>query len=567
MESEDGMLTDQAERRSWALKTNHVLVLLIVCGVSAVILTVLGGVTIYTSAMKGIAASRWIEHTHAVLDTVAAEQLRLERIDYNLQLYRTTSEPQNLRDAQAARTALAGGMVQLQQQVADNPSQLRHAHELESAIRSLNSLLDQQIKPGTVSESTFDECRLVLARIQAEERALLDQRLLGAEQTTLHTLLWSIVYVGVRALMITVLFSILIRDVLRRKDFEHQLSESNSNLTTTVAALGDRVTEATMLKSARDELQLCVSAHQAYRCLARHFETLVPGSAGALMVLNNSRSVMVNQASWNEPVELFDGFDTDVCCGLRTGRARWRRAGESEIHCGHFAGSPPENYICVPLAALGETMGFVYLRFSSPETIKLAMAREQLINEMVELSAMSIAGLNLRAKLENQSIRDGLTGLFNRHFMEISLDRELQRATRQGSSLALLMIDVDHFKTFNDTFGHEAGDQILRELAGCLQDSVRAQDVVCRYGGEEFVVITPEVNEAAAMARAEDLRERVSQIRMQFRGESLRQISISVGVALYPDVAHDATDLLRMADRALYQAKTGGRNQSRFSLV
>ncbi len=561
------MSLDRAERRSRTLNTQHILVLLIVCAIVAVVLTIAGGVTIFNRTMRGVEAARWIEHTHAVLDTVAAELLRLERIDYNVQLYRSGQQPQNLRDAQAARTALAGGLVSLQQLVADNPSQFKHAQELETAVLALNNVLDDQVKLGNVPGTAFDRCRLVLARIQTEERALLEQRTLSAQQKMLNTLLWSIIYVGVRAFLIVVLFTILIRDVLRRKDFERQLSESNTNLTTTVAALGDRVTEATMLKNARDELQLCVSAHQAYACVARHLETLIPGSAGALMVLNNSRSVMVNQASWNDPIELLDGFDTDVCCGLRTGRARWRRMGESEIHCGHFAGAPPESYICVPLAALGETMGFVYLRFSSAETIQLAMAREELINEMVELSAMSIAGLNLRAKLENQSIRDGLTGLFNRHFMEISLDRELQRAARQGTTVALLMIDVDHFKTFNDTFGHEAGDQILRELGNCLQDSVRAQDVVCRYGGEEFVVLTPEVNEAAAMARAEDLRERVGQIRMQFRGESLRQISISVGVALYPDVAHDATDLLRMADRALYQAKTAGRNQSKFSFV
>ncbi len=561
------MRSDDAKFRGWKLKTQQILVLLIVCAVLAVVLTIAGGVVIYRNAMNAAEASRWIEHTHAVLDDVSAERSRLDRMDYNLQLYRSSQQPQNLRDARNARAALVSGAAALQQLVTDNVSQLKHVRELNTAITDLSQAMDEKADPGSLPSALFDDCRLVLSRMQIEERALLNQRLASAEQASLHTLLWSIVYVGVRALLIIVLFTILIRDVLSRRDFESQLEESNTNLTKTVGALGDRVTEGLMLKNARDELQLCVSAHQAYSCVARHFELLIPGSAGALMVLNNSRSLMVNQAGWNNPIELLDGFDTDICCGLRTGHARWRRPGESEIHCAHFAGAAPENYLCVPLAALGETMGFIYLRFTSAETIALATARAELIYEMVELAAMSVAGLNLRAKLENQSIRDGLTGLFNRHFMEISLDRELQRASRQGTKLALLMIDVDHFKTFNDTFGHEAGDQILRELAGCLQDAVRAQDVVCRYGGEEFVVLMPEVNEAAAVARADALRERVSEIRMQFRGETLRQISISVGVALYPEVAHDATDLLRMADRALYQAKNAGRNQIKLSLV
>lgn len=531
------------------------------------VLTTAGGVTLYKSANESIEATRWIEHTHAVLDTITLEQLRLERVEYNLQLYRAGQQAQTLRDAKSASFAMKRDLIELQQMVADNASQSRHVRDLESAVLALTGALDERADPGSLPAPLFEDCRLVLTRMQTEEQSLLHQRLAESEQTVIHTLLWSVIYVAVRVILISILFAILIRDLLRRKDFERQLSASNTNLTTTVATLGDRVVEGVLLKNARDELQLCVSSHQAYTCLARHFEALIPGSRGALLVLNNSRSMLVRQAAWNDPVELLDGFDSEVCCGLRTGRARWRRHGESEIHCGHFAGAAPENYMCVPLAALGETLGFVYLHFTSEENIRLAHTRELLIYNMVELAAMSIAGLNLRAKLESQSIRDGLTGLFNRHFLEISLDRELQRASRQGTKLALLMIDVDHFKMFNDTYGHEAGDQILRELASCLQDSVRSQDVVCRYGGEEFVILTPEANEATAMARADALRERVSEIQMQFRGESLRQISISVGVALYPDVAHNATDLLRMADRALYQAKNAGRNQIKLSLA
>jgi diguanylate cyclase (GGDEF)-like protein len=137
----------------------------------------------------------------------------------------------------------------------------------------------------------------------------------------------------------------------------------------------------------------------------------------------------------------------------------------------------------------------------------------------------------------------------------------LQRAARSGAPLALLMIDVDHFKAFNDLFGHEAGDLVLRELAGCLQSTVRVEDIVCRYGGEEFVILLPEITRERAMEAAERLRQRVTTMRLELRGESLRQISISVGLATYPDLASDAVDLLRMADRALYHAKRAGRNQ------
>ena len=127
------------------------------------------------------------------------------------------------------------------------------------------------------------------------------------------------------------------------------------------------------------------------------------------------------------------------------------------------------------------------------------------LQQMVELASIGIAGLNLRSKLEHQSIRDSLTGLYNRHFMEIALDRELRRATRHQQPLAVLVLDVDHFKAFNDTHGHEAGDVVLREVAGTLRETVRSEDIVCRFGGEEFVVILPELSTEEALARAESL--------------------------------------------------------------
>jgi diguanylate cyclase (GGDEF)-like protein len=180
---------------------------------------------------------------------------------------------------------------------------------------------------------------------------------------------------------------------------------------------------------------------------------------------------------------------------------------------------------------------------------------------MVELASMAIAGLNLRAKMESQSIRDGLTNLFNRHFMEIALDREVQRATRRHSTLAVLMLDVDHFKAFNDTFGHDAGDVVLRAVAECFQQTVRSEDVVCRYGGEEFAIILPEISAELAFEKAEAIRHRVNNLRMRFKGGALRPVSLSVGIAMFPNPARDATDLLRMADHALYEAKHNGRNR------
>jgi diguanylate cyclase (GGDEF)-like protein len=216
----------------------------------------------------------------------------------------------------------------------------------------------------------------------------------------------------------------------------------------------------------------------------------------------------------------------------------------------------------MPLSAQGETLGFVYLEFPTDVVAQWARDRLLLIEEMVGLASMTMAAINLRATLESQSIRDGLTGLFNRRFMEVALERELHRAARRKSSLAFLMLDVDHFKVFNDTFGHEAGDVVLREVGSCFLRSVRSEDIVCRYGGEEFVIILPEIVQEKALMRAEKIREEINKLRIHFKGQPLGHITLSIGLAMYPLPADTGDELLRMADHALYNAKRAGRNQT-----
>jgi diguanylate cyclase (GGDEF)-like protein len=551
----------QISRSENGLRTNRAIALLILCALGVLALTIAGVMLVVSSTRRILATNEWIRHTHAVLDELTLDSERLDRIDVQMQLFQATHHEERFRSVLMTTVALNTGALQLQDLVRDNPPQLASSHDLLAASALLSRAVDGASTTGQIPETKLRDVRRVINVMQTREYALLDQRRTESQIWAWRPMVWGTADLGFSMLVWVILFSFLIRDAMRRRQFQERLSRANESLATTVEALGARVSEAMLLKHARDELQLCVTAQEAYACSARHLNQLVPGSSGALSIINNSRSMLITSSTWGEAEELLDGFEAEACCGLRTGRPRWRKLGESEIHCAHFVGLPPENYMCIPLAALGETLGFAYLNLPTEAVQTLAVGREPLINEMVELAAMSIAGLNLRAKLENQSIRDGLTNLFNRHFLEIALERELQRSIRSGAPLAVLMIDVDYFKTFNDLFGHEAGDLVLRELAGSLQSAVRAEDIVCRYGGEEFVILLPEITQERAMEAAERLRQRVLTMRLEYRGEALRQISISVGLATYPDLAEDAVDLLRVADRALYQAKRAGRNQ------
>jgi diguanylate cyclase (GGDEF)-like protein len=551
----------QISRSEDGLRTNRAITLLILCALGVLAFTIAGVTLVVSSTQRILDSNEWLKHTHVVLDELTQDSELIERIAFRMQLFQATHQEDNYRTVLTMTDALNTGALRLQDLVRDNSAQLQRSRDLLMAVERLSRAVDADKGSEAIPETQLRDLRQIVREMQATEHSLLEQRRIDTHQWVWRPMLWGTADLGFSMLVWVILFSILIRDAARRRQFQERLSRANGSLATTVEALGARVGEAMLLKNARDELQLCVTAQEAYACSARHLNQLVPGSSGVISIINNSRSMLITSATWGDEEGMLDGFEAEACCGLRTGRPRWRKVGESEIHCSHFVGLPPENYMCIPLAALGETLGFAYLNLLSESVQTVAVGREALINEMVELAAMAIAGLNLRAKLENQSIRDGLTNLFNRHFLEIALERELQRATRSGEPLAVLMIDVDHFKAFNDLFGHEAGDLVLRELAGCLQSTVRAEDIVCRYGGEEFVILLPEITRERAMEAAERLRQRVSMMRLELRGEPLRQISISVGLATYPDLASDAVDLLRMADRALYQAKRAGRNQ------
>jgi diguanylate cyclase (GGDEF)-like protein len=175
--------------------------------------------------------------------------------------------------------------------------------------------------------------------------------------------------------------------------------------------------------------------------------------------------------------------------------------------------------------------------------------------------ALSLANLRLRETLRDQSIRDPLTGLFNRRFMQESLDRELQRARRKKRPLTVVFVDLDHFKRFNDAFGHDAGDLVLRTMADLFLRHFRGDDVVCRYGGEEFAIILPESSAKDAAKRANQLRIEARGISMRHLGQVLDSVTLSIGIAAFPEHGSTSEEILRAADQCLYQSKSDGRDR------
>lgn len=323
--------------------------------------------------------------------------------------------------------------------------------------------------------------------------------------------------------------------------------------------------QSMLLGELSDLLQSCLTPEEAHKLLTDRAQVLFPESGGAVCVTASSRDLVEVVASWGDPALAEKTFSPKDCWALRRGRVHLLDD-ESALSCTHMGEERPEWAMCVPMMAHGETLGMLYLdsdgkRRNGNSGARLSDSRQRLAKTLAEHAALALANLNLRETLRLQSVRDPLTGLFNRRYMEESLDRELRRATRNKSSLGVVMLDVDHFKRFNDTFGHEAGDSVLQALAVLFRTHFRGEDIVCRYGGEEFAFILPDASLEMSRQRTEQLREAAKQMIPQFRGQPLEPVTLSIGVASFPENGASGETLLRTADAALYRAKSQGRDQ------
>ena len=167
----------------------------------------------------------------------------------------------------------------------------------------------------------------------------------------------------------------------------------------------------------------------------------------------------------------------------------------------------------------------------------------------------------LHTQMREQAIHDGLTGIFNRRYLDETLTRELIRAQRVSYPVSVIMGDIDYFKKINDKYGHQAGDDVLKEFARLLKRYCRGSDIPCRYGGEEFLLLMPDSPLDGAVRRAEELRLAMADMRLEYDGSPLGKITISLGVASFPEHGADAKSLLHAADEALYEAKGTGRDR------
>lgn len=541
------------------------------------------------STRQFIDNSRWVSHTHEALEKLEGILSLMKDVETGQHGYVVTGNERYLEPYEATKSEIGSALEDLQVLMADDPDQQQKIELLRrlgtQRILFAKQTIDLRRSKGFEAAASFvntdrgkkimDNLRKTLVDMETEERALLRQRMNQAETSAQQTMfLFSILSGLVLALMVLV-FITLHHYFTRRKQAEQSLKQANQELTVWVNELEHSHHEITLLNEMSDLLQTCFTLQEARSIITRYAQQLFPTGSGALFLMGDSQKMLEAVAVWGDRLTSQQLFQPTDCWALRGGQVYQAGDEPSDVRCLHLDDRLSGPYVCIPIMGQGETLGLMHLQSGSslagsqPKATDLPdglsensqKSRYRLAVTLAKHVGLALANLKLRESLRNQAIRDPLTGLFNRRHMEESLEREILRATRRNTPVGLIMIDIDHFKDFNDSLGHAAGDAVLRELASLLQKQTRGEDLACRYGGEEVTLVLSEASFEDALQRAEQLRQEAKHLNVYQGQQALGAITLSLGVAVFPEHGTTVEALLRAADEALYRAKAEGRDR------
>jgi diguanylate cyclase (GGDEF)-like protein len=340
--------------------------------------------------------------------------------------------------------------------------------------------------------------------------------------------------------------------IFRENGIERQRLEIEKNADLAIRSLLSRMTQ---------RMQGCETTKALERVIDSFVPEIVPGLAGRLYLFDESRNALVESCTWLGSVHSRSEFPTTACWGLQRGDLHRPAGAAIDVPCEHQDCSDRRiDSICLPLIAQRMTLGLLYLEPREDIPAPSTNVSEIYLKMLAENISLALGNLRLRDALRAMAMADALTGLANRRHLDSVLETRTAEAERLGHPISCLMVDVDHFKRFNDEFGHEAGDAVLRGMGEVLKRSTRESGVAFRYGGEEFLLLMPELGPAQALKRAEEIQARVRALRVEHGGRELGPITASFGLASAPD--HCSFDkLVQTADAALYRAKETGRDR------
>lgn len=562
----------------------------------------------------------WVRHTQDVLIQLDAVDSNLRAAEADIRGYVLNGSIAYLDDYEASLAQAADSARRVRALVLDNPPQEARAIRLADAVarrtaglgalgkkardghgdltKEMAATADDRNQSGSISRQ--------IAVMRTVERGLLDLRTQRADRLSGYTgflvflssplflilvggAAWAIIR-GIERPLVALLDAVArfgdgdravrVRVNAGASEFRRLGAAYNSMADSLVGALekqelseqalalanGELVEHAQILKQRSGSIEVISAMSQRLQALREPGELtqvlecflpqVLPSLSGQLYLFNNSRNLLVRAATWGGSEEGPETFAPDDCWGLRRGLAHLITNESHDVRCRHADANCQSDQLCKPVMAGGQILGLLYVQgaIDSEDRFRLVLVAENV--------ALAVVNENLRKRLREQSIRDPLTGLFNRRYVEEALMLESARSSRSDTPLSVIMADVDHFKSFNDTRGHPAGDALLKALGGLMQDHFREGDIICRYGGEEFAIIAPGADLDLITRRAESLRAAVRQMKITHDGQDLGSVSMSFGIASSPGRGGvPGQELISQADQALYRAKRNGRDR------
>jgi diguanylate cyclase (GGDEF)-like protein len=501
--------------------------------------------------------------------------------------YLITGQVEFLQPYQIALATLPSELHLLEQRYAgESPSERETVHEIQHHAQLKLAELARTVQlrrtggfaavepivSGGEGRREMEEVRLRIdnmSRAEADGLTVLDAEL---NDKIWRAMLVSLFSTAATIGLLVLLASRMLRALRERERAMSQARHISDQLTEGLGVLRRRNEEVSTLGEMSRVLQTQMSLVESLEVASTFCTRLLPSTRGEIYLFRNSADLLELAGRWGADADASsrEMMEPSACWGLRRGQMhRCQQVGD--LRCHHLPPMASDDAfdLCLPLISYGEVLGLLHVRGSAaavtpPASLEQLGAMAHAIAEQV---ALTLSNAKLRQVLRDQSIRDPLTGLYNRRYMEETLARELARAARHRTPLALVVADLDHFKRINDTHGHATGDTVLRAAARQIAAQVRSSDVACRYGGEEFVLILPECTKEAAIAKAEELAERLRTLTLSVEGARAEDgvaticVTASFGVAGSGEDGNDPVALFEAADRAVYAAKRAGRDR------
>lgn len=510
-----------------------------------------------------VTSEQQVKYSYRVLGHLEHLGAGVERIETARRAYSIAPRTQPLRTFDQAHKEVYSDLAALESLVANKPLQQQQVATLRNSVDELISIAKEFLHSEGIdaarSAAVLAQARVPITRIRGligqfsgEEKIRLSNSL-AVSSKQLHSLrIWMFVTGAAFIVTLCLAFVQSYREISQRRKAELYLLKSQQHNMAAVHNLS-------LIAEMSSLLQVCTTVGESLDVIAQYVPRLIHADGGALYLFRDSRSLLECHVHWGKTLRSEPVFEPQDCWALRRGDQHIVNDGEHALACQHLQHAEGICAVCTPVVAQGNVLGILYLENCHGRS--LSEAEIPLTHNLASQIALALASIQLRETLHNLSVRDSLTGLYNRHYMEESLQRELASAQRKERPLAVVMMDLDYFKDFNDLFGHEAGDLLLAEVGLLLIRNLRSSDIACRFGGEEFVLIFTETEPENVVQLVNQLREGIASLHVQYFGQSLGKISASFGMAFFPMHGNTIAELLRAADQALYMAKAEGRDR------